>query len=177
MLLVLIVLLVAGCSGDDNVSATSETTAGSTSGTEQSGTGSGSSGNSEPSTTTPGEELRTLTINASAGEPVEVQVEIADDNVERYIGLRGRENLPENRGMLFVYGEEQDTLTFTMQDTLIPLSIAFIDSQGRIVDIQKMEPSETGYRSAEPAQYALEVNQGFFEERGVEVGDTVELSA
>ena len=65
-----------------------------------------------------------------------------------------------------------------MEGTLVPLSIAFMDSEGRIVDIQDMEPLDDappGYVPAEPAQYALEVNQGFFVERGVRVGDTVEL--
>jgi uncharacterized protein len=65
-----------------------------------------------------------------------------------------------------------------MKDTRIPLSIAYIDSEGRIVDIQDMKPFDDelpDYVSAEPARYALEVNQGFFEERGVEVGDRAEL--
>ena len=65
-----------------------------------------------------------------------------------------------------------------MEDTPIPLSIAFIDSERRIMDIQNMKPLDDEpprYESAEPAQYALEVNQGFFEERGVKVGDRVEL--
>ena len=119
-------------------------------------------------------ELRTVIISASSGEDVKVRVEIADNHVEQVIGLRWRKNLPENRGMLFVYTDEEER-TFTMEDTLIPLSIAFMDPEGRIVDIQNMEPSKEGYVSAEPAQYALEVNQGFFEEHGIEVGDRAEL--
>ena len=77
--------------------------------------------------------------------------------------------------MLFVFEQEQ-ILAFWMKDTLIPLSIAYIDAEGRIVDIQDMQPlDETDHLSAEPAQYALEVNQDFFERRGVMVGDVVEL--
>jgi uncharacterized membrane protein (UPF0127 family) len=79
--------------------------------------------------------------------------------------------------MLFVFDQEQ-TLSFWMKDTLIPLSIAYIDADGRIVDIQDMQPLDDippQYVSAEPARYALEVNQGFFEERSVTVGDMVEL--
>ncbi|MGB3632459.1 MAG: DUF192 domain-containing protein, partial [Rubrobacteraceae bacterium] len=94
-------------------------------------------------------------------------------------GLMNRTSLGEDRGMLFVF-EEEATLSFWMKNTLIPLSVAYIDSEGRIVDIQKMEPLDDDpphYASAEPAQYALEVNQGFFEERGVEVGDMAELPA
>jgi uncharacterized membrane protein (UPF0127 family) len=63
-----------------------------------------------------------------------------------------------------------------MKDTLIPLSIAYMDADGRIVDIQNMKPLDTtSHPSAEPAQYALEVNKGFFAERGVEVGDRAKL--
>ncbi len=124
-----------------------------------------------------GTELRTVTIDASSGEEVEVRVEIADDDPERARGLMHRTALAENRGMLFVFPREE-RLSFWMKNTLIPLSVAFIDSEGRIVDIQDMKPLDDdppSYVSARPAQYALEVNQGFFEERGVEVGDRAEL--
>jgi uncharacterized protein len=115
----------------------------------------------------------TLTIVNSAGESVEVPTEIADTPDERQTGLMGRDALAEDAGMLFVFDTEQP-LSFWMKDTLIPLSIAFIDAQGRIVDIQDMQPlDETSHPSAVPAQYALEVNQGFFEARGIQVGDTV----
>ncbi len=117
------------------------------------------------------------TITTSAGGRVPVGVEIADTDAERQTGLMGRTVLPEDAGMLFVFEGEQ-ALSFWMRDTLIPLSIAYIDAQGRIVDIQDMEPLDDvppHYVSAEPARYALEVNQGFFEERGVTVGDLVEL--
>jgi uncharacterized membrane protein (UPF0127 family) len=117
----------------------------------------------------------TLTILNSVGESVEVPVEIADAPDEQQTGLMGRPALAENSGMLFVFNDEQQR-SFWMKDTLIPLSIAFIDSQGRIVDIQDMQPlDETPHLSAAPAQYALEVNQGFFTERGIQVGDTVGL--
>ena len=115
------------------------------------------------------------TIVNSLGERIPVQVEIADTDAERQTGLSGRPTLAEDAGMLFVFDQEQP-LSFWMKDTLIPLSIAYISADGRIVDIQDMQPlDETPHPSAEPAQYALEVNQGFFKERGVAVGDTVEL--
>ena len=122
-------------------------------------------------------ELRTVTIHTSCGEEVKVRVEIADNASEHARGLMYRTTLAENRGMLFIFEGEQK-LSFTMKNTLIPLSIAFIGSEGRIVDIQDMKPLDDdppSYVSARPAQYALEVNQGFFEERGVEVGDRAEL--
>jgi uncharacterized membrane protein (UPF0127 family) len=133
----------------------------------------------QPTNTTLGSKLRTLTIESSSGDRVEVRVEIADSDAERARGLMGRTALAEDRGMLFVFDEEQP-LSFWMKNTLIPLSIAFMDSEGRIVDIQDMKPLDDDpphYVSAEPARYALEVNQGFFEKRGVEVGDRTDLPA
>jgi uncharacterized membrane protein (UPF0127 family) len=122
-------------------------------------------------------ELRIVTIHTSSREEVRVRVEIADNAFERARGLMFRTALAENRGMLFDFEVEQK-LSFTMKYTRIPLSIAFIDSEGRIVDIQNMKPLDDDpphYVSAKPAQYALEVNQGFFEEHGVKVGDRAEL--
>jgi uncharacterized protein len=121
--------------------------------------------------------LPILTITNSIGEEVPVRVEIADTDAEWQTGLMGRTTLEGDAGMLFVFDQEQ-TLSFWMKDTLIPLSIAYIDAEGRIVDIQDMQPLDDippQYVSAEPARYALEVNQGFFEERSVTVGDMVEL--
>ena len=119
----------------------------------------------------------TLVIKTSAGEPVGVRAEVADERDERQTGLMGRTELAPDAGMLFVFGRERN-LSFWMRNTLIPLSIAYIAADGRIVDIQDMEPLDDDpppYTSAEPAKYALEVNQGFFAERGVEVGGTVEI--
>ncbi len=119
----------------------------------------------------------TLAIRTSGGEEVEVRAEVADERAERQTGLMGRTELAQDAGMLFVFGWERN-LSFWMRNTLIPLSIAYIAADGRIVDIQDMEPLDDeppSYASAEPAKYALEVNQGFFAERGVEVGGTVEI--
>lgn len=117
---------------------------------------------------------RPVVIEGSEGE-ARVEAEIADDNSERTRGLMAREQLGENEGMLFVFDSERQ-LNFVMENTLIPLSIAYIDSGGRIVNILRMEPlDESTYPSEEPAQYALEVSQGFFEENGVEAGDEVNI--
>jgi len=106
---------------------------------------------------------------------IEIQVEIADDDEERSRGLMYRESLPEDQGMLFVYTDER-TLSFWMRNTLIPLDIAYIDREGRIVDIQHMEPQDAAtHPSAAPAMYALEMNEGWFEANGVEVGDRIEF--
>ena len=154
IILVLLSLLLVGCASGS------------------SDTGGGSTG-----TTTTASELRTVTIDASGGKEVEVRVEVADTEPEHQLGLMGRTALPEDRGMLFVFDKEQE-LSFWMKDTLIPLSVAFMDSEGRIVDIQDMKPLDDDpphYVSAEPAQYALEVNQGFFEEHEIKVGDSARL--
>ena len=119
---------------------------------------------------------QTVTIETGDAD-VRVQVEVADDMDEMAKGLMGRTALAEDAGMLFVYPEERE-LSFWMRDTLIPLSIAFMDGEGRIVDIQDMKALDDRpphYTSAEPARYALEVNVGFFDERGVEVGDRAKL--
>jgi len=106
---------------------------------------------------------------------IEVRVEIADDEAERSKGLMFRQSLPEDEGMLFVY-ESPRPLGFWMRNTLIPLDIAYIDAQGRIVDIQQMEPrDDTTHWSASDAQYALEMNAGWFEAHGVEIGALVEF--
>jgi uncharacterized membrane protein (UPF0127 family) len=171
---VVLVLLLAGCSGPqaDPDTQPQNTSRASKSANAGCGAGADTAGTEKKTT-----RLPAVTIHASCGEKVRVWVEIADNPLERAIGLRGRESMPEDRGMLFVYPAEGPR-SFTMANTPIPLSIAFIDSERRIMDIQDMEPFDDeppGYDSAEPAQYALEVNQGFFEERGVKVGDRVEL--
>ena len=121
------------------------------------------------------EEASTLTLVSSGGARTEVEVEIADERDEQQRGLMERTELAEDAGMLFVF-ERDEPRSFWMRNTLIPLSIAYIADGGRIVDIQDMQPlDETSHPSAEPARYALEVNQGFFAERGIQVGDEVEL--
>ena len=107
----------------------------------------------------------------------ELTIELATTPEARSCGLSLRDSLPENRGMLFVYAEPE-ILTFWMKNTRMPLSIAFIDAAGRIVSIQKMNPfpTTTVYTSSVPALYALEVNQGWFEENGVGVGDFIEFN-
>lgn len=158
-------LLIAGC-GREEAEAPSEDGPATTASTEPP---------PEVTAAQPGTPEATLVIINSFGERVPVRVEIANTPAERERGLMERTELAEDAGMIFVFDREQ-ILRFWMKNTLIPLSIAYIDSVGRIVDIQDMQPlDENTYPSAEPAQYALEVNQGFFEERGIEVGNEVVL--
>ena len=88
-----------------------------------------------------------------------------------------RERLGKDEGMLFVYDREE-FLTFWMKNTPLPLSIAFLDQKGKIVDIQDMEPfSLKTHDSIHPAKYALEMNQGWFKKNGIRVGDVVSFPA
>ena len=83
--------------------------------------------------------------------------------------------LPENEGMLFIYRREE-ILSFWMKNTTLPLSIAFIDKKGNITEIRDMEPmGMDSVRSAKPAMYALEVNQGWFTKNNIKIGDKVKL--
>lgn len=102
-------------------------------------------------------------------------VEIADSPRERTRGLGGRKQLASDRGMLFIFPDEQER-TFVMRDCYIPLDIAFLDADHRVVRMHTMavEPDRAGrvrYRSGRPAQYALEVPAGELTRAGVEVGD------
>jgi uncharacterized membrane protein (UPF0127 family) len=102
-------------------------------------------------------------------------VEVANTQEKRSKGLMFRKHLPENTGMLFVFSYE-DYRYFYMKNTLIPLDIAFFDSQMKIVSIKQMEPlDETTVPSDKKAMYALEMNKGFFEKEKINVGDSAKL--
>lgn len=104
-----------------------------------------------------------------------VTAEVAQTDEERGRGLMHRETLGPDAGMLFIF-PEQSVRSFWMQDTYIPLDIAFMDREFLIVDIQQMDPmTTTSHVSRAPATYALEVNQGWFEAHGVRVGDRPEV--
>jgi uncharacterized protein len=110
----------------------------------------------------------TLTVGAAT-----VTVEIADDPAERERGLMKRESLATDHGMLFVYPNERQR-SFWMKDTSLPLSIAYLDAQGRIVRIADMTPFDSSpVPSGRPAMYALEVRQGWFQQHAIQVGTAV----
>ena len=101
--------------------------------------------------------------------------ELADTQLEKQIGLMFRQELAEDSGMLFVF-YKMDYLSFYMKNTIIPLDIAFMDNEFNIIDIQSMEPLDTTLTiSKSKAQYALEVNKGFFRRVGLGVGDRIEF--
>ena len=100
-------------------------------------------------------------------------VEVAAQPEQRERGLMYRRMLPENYGMLFVFDAPQ-MLRFWMKNTYLPLSIAFIDADGVIVNITDMKPRTLNtHSSVKPAQYALEVNQGWFKRHGIAAGARV----
>lgn len=119
-----------------------------------------------------------LSIRTDHG-PVSLDVQVADTSDERQTGLMGRESLSPYDGMAFLW-EEPVVSSFWMKDTLIPLSIAFWDDAGRIISILDMDPCTQdpcpSYGPDEPFVGAVEVDRGALEERGVTVGDRVELT-
>lgn len=104
-------------------------------------------------------------------------VELARSTSEQARGLMYRKELGSSAGMLFVYKSPQ-TVAYWMKNTFIPLSIAFIDANHRIVNMADMAPNNESrtYPSEGPVQYVLEVNQGWFREHGVERGDVVNFT-
>jgi len=108
-----------------------------------------------------------------------IDVYVADERAERADGLMFVEDdeLGDDEGMVFVFsGEEQ--LSFWMENTLIPLDIAFLDASGKILNILQMKALDpTPQPSAGPAQYAVEMHVGWFEKKGIKAGDKFDLSA
>lgn len=106
----------------------------------------------------------------------EIWVEVAKTPAERAKGLMGRKHLGQEEGMFFIF-ETEDYHAFWMKDTLIPLSIAFIDKSGRIVEIADMKPlSLDSHSPPKPVLYTLEMKKGWFSMNGIKVGDMVRFS-
>lgn len=103
----------------------------------------------------------------------DLRVEVAHTEDSRRRGLMFRHSLPENYGMIFVYDEPGPNAMW-MKNTRIPLSVAFLDSEGRILNIEDMAPhTEIAHASRGDAKYALEVNRGWFSRRGLRPGEFV----
>jgi uncharacterized protein len=116
--------------------------------------------------------LSRVTLHA-AGQ--DLSVEVARTEAQREKGLMGRKDLGPRDGMIFVF-DRDDHLSFWMKDTPTPLSIAFLSSEGKVLEIADMEPfSEKVIRSRLSARYALEMRQGAFGALGIREGDSVTL--
>ncbi|PKO89445.1 MAG: hypothetical protein CVU18_03835 [Betaproteobacteria bacterium HGW-Betaproteobacteria-12] len=99
-----------------------------------------------------------------------IEAEVAATDRNRQTGLMNRQAMPQQRGMLFVFTEE-NTHCMWMRNTLLPLSVAFIDAEGGIINIEDMQPhSEDNHCARRPARYALEMNRGWFTQRGIAAG-------
>jgi len=111
----------------------------------------------------------------SAGKTHVVLVEVADDDAKRQRGLMFRHELADGRGMIFVFDGESEH-SFWMKDTLIPLDMIFIDSQGRVTGIvARAEPLTLEPRNGGPSRYVLEVPGGWAAKHGVKAGDKVRI--
>lgn len=120
--------------------------------------------------------VKTLTITRNDGSTIEVKSEIAKKDEDRQKGYMERKNIPEGTGMLFIFEVDQ-VLSFWMKNTPTPLSIAYIDSKGKIRNIYDMEPyCLDSITSTVSVRYALEVPQGWFKKNNIQEGDFVDVS-
>ena len=102
-----------------------------------------------------------------------IEVQVAGNDHQRQIGLMNRAQMPDNEGMLFVF-EQPNVQCFWMRNTLIPLTAAFIDDTGTVVNLRDMKPhSEDNHCSTKPVRYVLEMNQGWFDKRHIKAGSVI----
>ena len=108
-------------------------------------------------------------VQLTAGEH-QIVVHVARSDEERALGLMHRRELAPDEGMLFMC-DTCEVQSFWMKDTPLPLSIAFLEDDGTILKIADLEPHDLeGESSGEPVRFVLEVNQGWFRERGIAPG-------
>jgi uncharacterized membrane protein (UPF0127 family) len=99
-----------------------------------------------------------------------IKAEVAGNYGTRMIGMMGRQEMAPNEGMLFLFPVKEKQCMW-MKNTLLPLSVAFIDENGVILNIEDMKPqTEDSHCSIKPAPYALEMNLGWFKQKGIKAG-------
>ena len=109
------------------------------------------------------------TVQLSAGMHL-IRAEVAADFGTRMEGLMHRKSLAPNTGMLFIF-DEAAVQCMWMKNTYVPLSVAFLDESGTILNIADMQPqTEQSHCASGPARFALEMNQGWFAQRGIKAG-------
>jgi uncharacterized protein len=102
-----------------------------------------------------------------------IEAEVAATSESRQTGMMLRTSMPPQRGMLFVFTDSAKHCMW-MRNTLLPLSVAFLDEKGRILNIEDMQPkTEDNHCAAKPARYALEMNLGWFRSRGLGAGFSI----
>jgi uncharacterized membrane protein (UPF0127 family) len=103
-----------------------------------------------------------------------IKAEVATTPAQREQGLMFREKMGPNEGMLFIF-EGPASVCMWMKNTLLPLSVAFMDEHGRIVNIEDMKPQTLdSHCSAKLVRYALEMNQGWFRQKGIKPGSAID---
>lgn len=113
------------------------------------------------------------TTRLSAGMHM-IKAEVAANDPQRQQGLMFREKMGNNNGMVFVF-DQANTQCMWMKNTPLPLSVAFIDEQGKIVNIEDMQPQTLqSHCSTKPVKYALEMNLGWFKQKNIKPGATIE---
>ena len=114
-------------------------------------------------------------VRLIAGQHV-INAQLARNEDERSTGLMFRETMPTGDGMLFVF-ERAGVQCFWMKNTLLPLSVAFLDEDGSVVNIDEMKPETLdSHCSSKPVRFVLEMNKNWFDSRGVKVGDKLKGS-
>ena len=112
-------------------------------------------------------DLQRATLQAGRQK---ISVQLARTPQQRQTGLMHRRSMPQQEGMLFVF-DQPGVQCFWMKNTLLPLTAAFVDDDGTIVNLADMQPqTETPHCSARPVRYVLEMNQGWFKRHGVKAG-------
>jgi uncharacterized repeat protein (TIGR04076 family) len=115
------------------------------------------------------QQFPTTTLAAGINQ---IKAEVAASDAQRQQGLMFRETMPVNAGMVFVF-DAPATQCMWMKNTLLPLSVAFIDGEGKIVNIEDMEPQTLDSHCSSkntPVMYALEMNKGWFKHKNIKPG-------
>lgn len=115
-------------------------------------------------------------ITTEGGSKVKIHAELAKSEEQKATGLMFRKTLADGEGMLFVW-QNDIILSFWMKNTIIPLSIAYIDREGVIREIYDMEPGRLKpVQSSRSLRYALEVPKGWFSRAGLAIGGKIDLT-
>ncbi len=126
-------------------------------------------------TTDPAESVKHLPTTLMMIKDRAFTLEVADDDEEQERGLMFRNSMPEDCGMIFIFLNEAPR-GFWMKNTLIPLDIAYLAANGRVLNVLTMKArDESTYASAGPAQYAIELNAGTATRIGLKAGDVIAI--
>lgn len=103
-----------------------------------------------------------------------IKAEVASTEAQREQGLMFRKKMEANEGMVFVF-DDRAQVCMWMKNTLLPLSVAFIDDEGKIVNIEDMQPQTLdSHCGKKPVRYALEMNLGWFKQKNIKPGSKIE---